>query len=91
MERDLGRGAKHCAGLSGRSSRRGNRFELHANTVEPAPSRDATPTMVIHVQIEFFRKTIGVAHKQEPTCGRDISNDANGVGTTVTQNDLPDL
>jgi hypothetical protein len=91
MERDLGRGAKHFARVSGRSSRRGNRFEFHADPVEPAPSRDTTPTMAIHLQIEFFRKTIGVAHKQQPSSGRYVSNDANGVGATVTQNDPPDL
>ena len=67
MERYRGRGAKHRARLSDRRSGGGIRGELDADAVEPTPSRDAAPTMAIHVQIEFFRKTIGVAHKEQPS------------------------
>jgi hypothetical protein len=44
-----------------------SRPELNANPVEPTPPRDATPTIAIHLQIEFVRETIGVAHKEQPS------------------------
>jgi hypothetical protein len=40
---------------------------LDANPVEPTPSGDATATIAIHPQIEFFGETTGVAHKEQPS------------------------
>jgi hypothetical protein len=68
VERDRGRGTEHRHGLSGHNrpkSRRCSRFELDANPVEAMPSGDATATIAIHLQ--FFGKTIGVAHKEQPS------------------------
>jgi hypothetical protein len=49
------------------ASRRDSRFELNADPVEPAPPRNATPAIAIHLQIEFVRETVGVAHKEQPS------------------------
>jgi hypothetical protein len=46
-------------------SGRRHRFEFHADPVEPAPSRCATPTMAIHVQVELLRKTVGICDQKQ--------------------------
>jgi hypothetical protein len=74
-----------------KSSRRSDRFKLHADPVEPPPLRDAAPTIAIHLQVEFFRKTVAIADKQQPASGRYVVNHANGIRTTATQNDPTDL
>ena len=38
--------------------------ELHTDAIKPAPSRDATPNIAIHLQIELLRKTISVGDQK---------------------------
>ncbi|MBV9065527.1 MAG: hypothetical protein JO004_07140 [Methylobacteriaceae bacterium] len=64
---------------------------MNANPVEPAPLRSATPAITIHLQVEFFRNTIGTNDKQQPASRRYVSDHANGVRATAGQSDLPDF
>jgi hypothetical protein len=73
-----------------RSSGRRYRFEIHADPVEPAPSRSATPTTAIHVQVELLRKTVGIGDQKQRASRRHVANRADFAGAAVMQNDLSD-
>jgi hypothetical protein len=60
-------------------ARLSNRFEFHADPVEPAPPRHATATIAIHPEIELLGKTVGIDHEEQPPSGRYVSNRANDV------------
>jgi hypothetical protein len=79
-----------CRARSGGSGRR-HRFEFHADPVEPAPSRGATPTVAIHIQVELLRKTVRIGDQKQCARRRHVANRADVTRAPVMQNDLPDL
>jgi hypothetical protein len=91
----MSRGCRSCSGgLSAieppKSLGRRYHFEFHAYPVEPAPSRSATPTIAIHVQVELLRKTVGIGDQKQRASGRHVANRADVARAPVMQNDLPD-
>jgi hypothetical protein len=73
------------------SSCRSSRFELHADAVKPAPSRDATPNIAIHLQVELLRKAVGIGDQKQRASRRHVADLADVARAPVMQNDLPDL
>jgi hypothetical protein len=56
--------------------------------VQPAPSRDATPNIAIHLQVELLRDAGGIGNQKHR---RHVADLADVARAPVMQNDLPDL
>jgi hypothetical protein len=55
------------------------------------PPREATPTIVINLQIELLGKAVGIDHEEQAPSGRYVSNRAKYVGAPLMQNDSRNL